>query len=415
MFAVVDVETTGGSPRKERIIEIAIVKTDGKQILDSYQSLVNPEKLIPPFVSKLTGIKNKMVESAPLFSEIADEIKAFTADCTLVAHNAYIDYGFLKSEYKYIGEYYQRERLCTLKLAQRLLPDAVGFSLSKLIVKFDIENESTHRAYGDALATAHLLHEFLEMANTELLEQIQKRKYVQYLEDVKIPESEINVIPDAVGLLKFYDKNDKLIFVTRAVDLRERIDDMLFYYKPETNKGSMMRNAVRLDYEATHNETLAHLLEIDTISRLKPGYNKQSFSTRSIIELIQNKNKFGYIELSMKPQKPVKNSGLCFSNKFEASSVIGKLNKQYKLCPVLTSIENKCTKDCPYVAQKKCNGANLQMEEPKVYNSRLKKALESLTYKKDSFLLSMKREDVDGESTWIEMPMNCTRLANNRF
>jgi len=386
-YAVLDVESTGGSPKRERIIEIAIIKTDGKKILDSYQSLVNPEKIIPPFVCKLTGISNEMVETAPTFEEIASQIKDFTENCILVAHNAFFDYGFLKSEFKYVGEYYQRQRLCTVKFAQRIVPDLPGYSLTKLTDHFGIVNESVHRAYGDTLATTHLFHKLLQLSDGELLDQLLRRNYVNHLDDVKIPEEQIETLPDETGLLNFHNNKKELIYTTRASDVYQRMTDMLFYYKKETHKGNMLRNATSISYNHTGSELLAQLLEIETINKNKPSFNRKSYSLNYVTKLEVVRNKFGYDELKIVRKQKVEKSGYYFANRYEAESVLGKLIRKNKLCPAYAGQAQNKNNSCDFFKNKLCNGACQHKEEPAEYNKRVKAALRWFNYKHKSFIL----------------------------
>jgi DNA polymerase-3 subunit epsilon len=99
MYAVIDIETTGGSPKHEKITEIAVIIHDGYSIIDEFVSLVNPEKFIPPHITALTGISNEMVAEAPKFFEIAAKIIKLTENKTFVAHNVGFDYGFIKNEF----------------------------------------------------------------------------------------------------------------------------------------------------------------------------------------------------------------------------------------------------------------------------------------------------------------------------
>ena len=116
MYAVVDVETTGGKYNEEGITEIAIYKFDGNEIVDQFISLVNPERPIQPFVVQLTGINEKMLRNAPKFYEIAKRIIEITEGCTLVAHNASFDYRMLCTEFNRLGFSYERPTLCTVSL-----------------------------------------------------------------------------------------------------------------------------------------------------------------------------------------------------------------------------------------------------------------------------------------------------------
>jgi len=103
LYAIIDIETTGGKFNEEGITEIAIHKFDGVDIIDSFVSLVNPEKEIQPFVVNLTGINNKMLRNAPKFYEVAKRIVEITKDCILVAHNASFDYRILRTEFRRLG------------------------------------------------------------------------------------------------------------------------------------------------------------------------------------------------------------------------------------------------------------------------------------------------------------------------
>ena len=159
MYAVVDIEATGGNHVKGRIIEIAIILFDGEKIVSEYSTLVNPEVKIDWYVTKLTGIKNSMVADAPLFAAVAEEILRLTKGNIFVAHDVDFDYKFLKEELRKVGLEFNEPKVCTLKLSTKHLPDASSYSLGKLCDEMDIPipKEVRHRAAGDAVATAKLL------------------------------------------------------------------------------------------------------------------------------------------------------------------------------------------------------------------------------------------------------------------
>lgn len=159
MYAVVDIEATGGNHVKGRIIEIAIILFDGEKIVSEYSTLVNPEVKIDWYVTKLTGIKNSMVADAPLFKDVAEEILNLTKGNIFVAHDVDFDYKFLKEELRKVGLEFNEPKVCTLKLSAKHLPDASSYSLGKLCdeMGIPIPKEVRHRAAGDAVATAKLL------------------------------------------------------------------------------------------------------------------------------------------------------------------------------------------------------------------------------------------------------------------
>lgn len=163
MYAIIDVETTGGSPGTDKITEIAIYIHDGLKVVDEYISLVNPEKSIPYNITLLTGITDEMVAGAPKFYEIARRIVELTDNKIVVAHNSSFDYNFIRCEFKSLGYNYQRKQLCTVRLSRKLIPGLRSYSLGTLCNELHIKITGRHRAAGDALATVKLFEMLLEL------------------------------------------------------------------------------------------------------------------------------------------------------------------------------------------------------------------------------------------------------------
>ena len=132
MFAILDIETTGGSPKTEKITEIAIFFHDGKKVVDEWITLINPEKSVPYFITGLTGITNEMVASAPRFYEVARELVERTENHTIVGHNVKFDYSFIKSEFSNLGFDFDRKTLCTIQLSRKIIPGHRSYSLGNL-------------------------------------------------------------------------------------------------------------------------------------------------------------------------------------------------------------------------------------------------------------------------------------------
>ena len=162
MYAILDIETTGGKYNEEGITEIAIYKYDGHEVVDQFISLVNPEREIQPFVVNLTGINSNMLRHAPKFYEVAKRIVEITEDCIVVAHNAQFDNRILKTEFRRLGFDFERKTLCTVELAKDLIPGQTSYSLGKLVRSLGIPVTDRHRASGDALATVKLFKMLLD-------------------------------------------------------------------------------------------------------------------------------------------------------------------------------------------------------------------------------------------------------------
>jgi DNA polymerase-3 subunit epsilon len=156
MYAIIDIETTGGSAHLEKITEIAVFLHDGKEITGEYSTLINPERNIPYFITNLTGITNEMVENAPCFYEIAKKLIELTEGRIFVAHNARFDYSFIRQEYKSLGYNFKRSILDTVALSRKLLPGHCSYSLGNICKDLNIMINGRHRAGGDALATVKL-------------------------------------------------------------------------------------------------------------------------------------------------------------------------------------------------------------------------------------------------------------------
>lgn len=167
MYAIVDIETTGGSALRDKITEIAIYIHNGEKVVDEYSSLINPERMIPPHIVSLTGITNEMVADAPKFYEVAKRIVEYTQDRVFIAHNVSFDYSFIKSEFKRLGYAYRRDHLCTVKLSRKLIPGMRSYSLGKLCDELGINLQNRHRAAGDALATVKLFELLLAMDDAD--------------------------------------------------------------------------------------------------------------------------------------------------------------------------------------------------------------------------------------------------------
>ncbi|QHJ10117.1 putative ATP-dependent helicase DinG [Paraglaciecola mesophila] len=156
-YVVVDVETTGGCKPGHRVTEIGAVKVINGRVVDSWSSLINPERRIPHFITRLTGISNNMVEDAPLFCEVIDDLECFMQDCIFVAHNVNFDYGFFKLEYARLERTFTMPKLCTVREMRKYFPGLKSYSLGKLTKEYGLSLENHHRALCDAQAAAELL------------------------------------------------------------------------------------------------------------------------------------------------------------------------------------------------------------------------------------------------------------------
>ena len=156
-FAVVDVETTGGAGESNRITEIGIVLLDGMEQVGQFHSLVDPGVPITPFVKNLTGITDEMVNGAPQFSKIAEEVAGMLEGRIFVAHNVQFDCRMILTELKRCCVKFDPPRLCTVKISRKFFPGLPSYSLHNLVKSLELPDFNHHRALADAMAAAEIL------------------------------------------------------------------------------------------------------------------------------------------------------------------------------------------------------------------------------------------------------------------
>lgn len=312
MYAILDIETTGGKFNEEGITEIAVYKFDGHAIVDQFISLVNPEKPIQEFVVKLTGINNKMLRNAPKFYEVAKRIVEITKDCIIVAHNASFDYRILRTEFQRLGFDFERNTICTVELSQQLIPEQPSFSLGKLTRSLGIPISDRHRATGDALATVKLFKLLLEKdANKEIVQNSIKY-FDRRLEKEKLLKL-IESIPAVSGVFYVHDINGKVIYIGRGSNIKHQVNKLFLKVTKRASKIQERANSVSFDKTGSELFTrLKYYLELHKLSpkfnfKKKIKYNLEPFNNDNFILLdkgreveenavilIEKNNVFGY-------------------------------------------------------------------------------------------------------------------------
>ena len=384
-YAICDIETTGGNPKNSKITEIAIYKHDGEKVIDEYDTLVNPEIPIPPFIVNLTGINDRMVENSPRFFEIAKEIIEFTKDCVFVAHNVGFDYGVLRSEFRSLGFDFRRPHLCTVRSSRHVLPGHDSYSLGKLTRALGIDLIGRHRAGGDALATAKLFGIIYEKDKENLLSFIQEELNPKRLH----PNLDIDFlddIPNKTGVYKFYNDTNQLIYIGKSIHIKKRIEQHLRNLK--TSKGvEMQKEIARIDYELTGSELIALLLESQLIKQYTPKYNRALRRNKSPYGLFSYIDGNDYIRLYVGQTAKLSEIPLAtFSTKKEGNGFMLRIVDENNLCQKLCDLY-KTNSACFQYEIGECNGACIQKESSASYNSRCQKLIDTLNLKEASFYI----------------------------
>ncbi len=283
-FCVFDVETTGLSPFKNKIIEIALVKVSNLKIVDKYHTFINPGRQIPFLITNLTGINDDDVYDAPFFDEVADDIVNFIDDNILIAHNLAFDQGFIKAELKNCNrEKINNPGVCTVKLARRLYPDLRSKSLGSVSSHLRLKNKDAHRAFGDAEVTAKVLIKMLKsLKEIHELEIVEELISFQHFPSPQIDKLKVNKklnedivsLPDAPGNYYFLNSKNEIIYIGKAKSLKNRVKS--YFSSNATRKAKkIVKQASRLKIEITNTELTALLSEAESIKLKNPKHNTQ--------------------------------------------------------------------------------------------------------------------------------------------
>jgi DNA polymerase III subunit epsilon len=384
-YVVIDVETTGGTPKNSKIIELSMFKVVDSQIVDEYTTLINPECEIPQFIERFTGITNAMVQNSPKFYEVAKDVNAFTEDCIFVAHNVGFDYGMYRREFLSLGFDYRRSHLCTVRSSRVVIPGHDSYSLGKLTKALGIGLHGRHRARGDAEATAHL---FL------LLEKTDKNQLSTFLQHEINPEilhpnldlTSLEDLPAKSGIYKFYDETNRLLYIGKSKNIKKRVDQHLRNTK--TKKGLELRAEIaKIEPKVTGNELVALLLESKLIKKHRPPYNTALKGTSFIYGVYDYTDQKGYLRFNI--QKTQGNSARPihrFSSKKDAVSFVEYMCEKYTLCQKMNGI-SKAVGACFNYQIKKCNGACTGVESVEIYNLRAQAFCDHFTFEHPNFFI----------------------------
>jgi len=392
MYAIVDIETTGGSSRTERITEIAIYLHDGEKITGEFVSLVNPERNIPHFITNLTGISNEMVEDAPKFYEIAKSIVELTEGRIFVAHNARFDYSFIREEFKSLGFSYKRNILDTVTLSRKLFPGYRSYSLGNICRELGIENHSRHRAAGDALATAKLFGLLIERDRiingngSRLISNTRTAKLNPML-DLSILEK----IPDEAGVYYFYDETGELIYIGKSRNLQQRVSTHL---SNNTSGRSMeMRDRIAsIDWELTGSELIALLKESSEIKEQRPLYNRAQRRNGFRWGIFSYVNEDGFRCFRCGPADSDLIPLSLFTSRARARAKLEAMVETYNLCQKLAGLYES-DGACFRFHVGLCEGACCGKEVPEEYNQRAAKAEDEFIFSQRNFFIIDKGRD----------------------
>jgi len=393
MYAIIDVETTGGSPMLDRVIEIAVFVFDGEKITDQYATLINPRRPIDPYVTKLTGITEDMVKDAPVFEDIHERLLALTHENIFVAHNVKFDFGMIRQEFKRLGIDFNRKQLDTVNLARRVLPGFNSYSLGNICDSLGIVIHDRHRARGDAEATVKLLEEILKNPNSAKYIEIELSHGIDLdLLPPYLSKAEIEKLPEDAGVFYYKDEVGKVLYLDGSKNIRKKVITEFSSPAEGPDQKRMFELMRNIDYELSGNELIAKLLAYRELKRYLPEFNKkpkiQTFTHGIFLDMDEG----GFSQLKIHPLDwPNGELVLKFASKAVANKILGKIIKENNL-HAWFALRSKMKEQ-----------GQIDPKTQKNYNHSLEKAARKYLYKQPNFFIVGAGVHPDENSViWIE-------------
>ncbi len=405
MYAIVDIETTGGYAAANGITEISIQVFDGKEVVERFDSLINPLQPIPRYIQAMTGISDEMVETAPLFEEVADRVYELLKDNVFVAHNVNFDYSFVKSQLESCGYSLNSQKLCTVRLSRKILPGHPSYSLGNLCHSLGISMQNRHRAGGDAAATIEVFRIILQNDSTEFIRKSLQRNSKEFILPPNVPKEHFDKLPYTPGVYYFHNEKGKVIYVGKAVNVRYRVNSHFSNNSQSRQKQNFLRSTYAISYEPCATELMACILESTEIRKLWPIFNYSQKRREDQFGIYAYEDRNGYMRLAIEKEKKLLDSICSFHHLIEGHDTLRKLMREFNLCPKLCFMQKGNIK-CDGISEGYCNGACESKEPADTYNYRVLEAIESLK-SRPSFAIIEKGLNAEENS--------CVLLLNGEF
>jgi DNA polymerase-3 subunit epsilon len=377
MYAIVDIETTGGYAAANGITEISIHVLDNHKVVEKFETLINPLQPIPRYIQAMTGITDDMVQSAPLFEEVAANIHAILKDKVFVAHNVNFDYSFVKAHLSQAGYEYNESKLCTVRLSRKIFPGFPSYSLGNLCHSLGITINDRHRAGGDTEATVKVFRLLLENDKENFIEKSQQRNSKEFILPPNVPKEHFDRLPYTPGVYYFHNEKGKIIYVGKARNIRYRVNSHFSNNSQSRQKQNFLRHTYAISYQECATELMACILESTEIKKLWPIFNYSQKRWEDTYGIFTYEDQNGYQRLAIEKNKKHLTPACTFHYLTDGHTILRKLIRDFNLCPKLCFIQSDHAA-CEGIKEASCFGACERKEEPAMYNQRVAEAIQSL-------------------------------------
>ena len=375
MYAIVDIETTGGYAAAHGITEIAVYIHDGERVIKHFETLINPDQHIPKYITALTGIDNNMVADAPSFEEIAPTLFELLKDHIFIAHNVNFDYSFIRHQLKFCGFDLAAKKLCTVRLSRKVFPGLASYSLGNLCRSLEINIANRHRAGGDAKATVLLFEKCLTNNGQLHIDQMLKRSSAEHWLPEALDKKVIENLPSKPGVYYFHNAKDKIIYVGKAINIKKRVSSHFTHNDPDRKRQNFLRHITKITFKQCATELEAIVLESAEIKRLWPKYNYSQKQPAQKFGLYMFEDGRGYLRLAIDKKKKHLPPLYIFNMLHEGTTLLKRMAEEFELNEKLCFI-NKQSFDAEDIAF---------IDPPFIYNGKVKVALQALDEKLPTF------------------------------
>lgn len=379
MYAIVDIETTGGNAGTGSITEIAILISDGSSILHRYTTLINPMQPIPIFIEKLTGINDRMVSKAPVFGQVAKHVYELLQDKVFVAHNVNFDFSFIAHQLSQHGFKLKSRKLCTVRLSRKIFEGFQSYSLGNLCRSLEIGIEDRHRAMGDAEATTILFHKLLHHDKAYHIQGMLKKGSGDGYLPMHLSSTDLEKMPNTPGVYYFHDNKGKIIYVGKAKRLKKRVTSHFSNNDVSKKKQDLIRMVSKISFRECGNELMMGIFESVEIKRLWPQFNRSQKKFENRFGICSYEDMQGVIRLGIIKKKKHIQSHTSFPMQVDGQRLLNKLVRTHGLCPKMCFLQKE-TVACVGREESFCEGICEHAEDIASYNTKVTSAIREMLY-----------------------------------
>ncbi|MGB0430728.1 MAG: exonuclease domain-containing protein, partial [Bacteroidia bacterium] len=386
MFCIVDIETTGGNSKRHQIIEIGACLHNGEQVLDTFHTHINPGVSVPPFITRLTGITNQMVENAPAFSDIADDLYDFLDGNIFIAHNVSFDYHFIKNHFGALDIQYNSNRLCTVRLSRKIIPGLPSYSLGNICKSLKIHIKGRHTALGDAEATAKLFSILVQQDKNGVIEKSTKRNSRESLLPPNLDKAIFDSLPEQQGIYYFLNKKKKPIYIGKSKNIKSRVVGHFSTGSTTREKLRFIDDIYGIETKLCSNDLITDLTECHEIKKHWPKHNREYKKRSQIYGVYQYIDARGFVRYHVNKVLLKSKPLLVFGDYSTAYQYVKDLTIEFELCPKLTGLQKQGDK-CMCNENGSCQSACGQIQNDFDYKEKTNRSLEQILRSKETYII----------------------------